>query len=262
MALDLPQMRPPRPHQPAPTPAGSPTLARQARVCVIVPAYNEERSVATVVSGVRAALPKARVVVVDDGSSDRTAARASAAGAAVVRLPVNLGIGGAVQAGFQYALRHGFRMAMQVDGDGQHDPAEAVRLVEAVVTGRADLALGSRWLGRGDYVAPPSRRFGMRILAALVRWRTGRPFTDTTSGFRALGPSALELFARSYPADFPEVESIVLASRAGLRVEEVPVRMEERRHGRSSIAGVRSAYYMARVGLALLVGGLERRDTP
>ena len=236
--------------------------AHAAQACVVVPAFNEERSVARVVRGIRDALPSSRVVVVDDGSTDDTAAQATAAGAAVVSLPVNVGIGGAVQAGYRYALRHGFDLSMQVDGDGQHDPAETFRLVDAVVSGGADLAYGSRWLGRGDYLAPTSRRIGMRLLAAMVRWRTGCVFTDTTSGFRALGPRALELFARTYPHDFPEVESLVLASRAGLRVEEVPVKMTERLHGRSSIAGLRSAYYMARVVLALLLGGLDGATSP
>ena len=248
-----------------PSPSCEPPVAKPAlmlgsrhfpmQVCVVVPAYNEERSVGSVVNGLHAELPSAYVVVVDDGSIDGTADQAALAGATVVSLPVNLGIGGAVQTGYRYALRHGFRFAMQVDGDGQHDPAEASRVLEPVARGEADLALGSRWLDRGNYEATVSRRLGMHILSRLVRLRTGVAFTDTTSGFRALGPAALELFARSYPTDFPEVESIVLASQAGLRVMEVPVKMSQRKHGRSSIAGVRSAYYMARVALALLLGG-------
>jgi uncharacterized protein YjbI with pentapeptide repeats len=235
---------------------GDASRAGTASVCVVVPAFNEAPAVGEVVAGIRRYLPSARVVVVDDGSVDDTAGVARRAGAAVIRLPVNLGIGGAVQAGYRYALRHGFTMAMQVDGDGQHEPAEALRLVDAVLAG-ADLAVGSRWLGRGDYVAPRSRRTGMHVLSAMVRLRTGQVFTDTTSGFRALGPMALRLFAETYPTDFPEVESIVLAARHGLEVVEVPVRMSEREHGSSSIAGgLRSSYYMARVSLALLAGGL------
>jgi hypothetical protein len=234
--------------------------ARWAHVCVVVPAFNEGPSVARVVAETRLTFPCARVVVVDDGSTDDTASRAAAAGATVVALPVNLGIGGAVQAGLRYALRHGFKLSMQIDGDGQHDPAEALQLLDAVVSGGVDVATGSRWLRHGDYVAPTARRVGMRVLAVLVRWRCGQRFTDTTSGFRALGPRALELFSRTYPADFPEVESIVLAARAGLRVHEVPVKMAERQHGRSSISGGRSAYYMARVVLALLINRLNRRD--
>ena len=223
-------------------------------MCVVVPAFNEGRAVASVVRELRANLPGAAFVVIDDGSTDNTASEALNAGATVVTLPVNLGIGGAVQTGYRYALRHDFEYAMQVDGDGQHDAAEATRLLHPVFAGEADLATGSRWLGRGDYSATRGRRAGMHILSALVLWRTGTRFTDTTSGFRALGPTALALFGRSYPVDFPEVESIVLACQSRLSVMEVPVRMRERAHGRSSIAGVRSAYYMARVAVALLIG--------
>ncbi|HUY23154.1 MAG TPA: glycosyltransferase family 2 protein [Acidimicrobiales bacterium] len=229
-----------------------------ARVCIVIPAFNEAGSIARVIQRVIAAVPEAHVVVVNDGSRDATAARAFQAGAAVITLPVNLGIGGAVQCGYRYALRQGYDIAIQVDGDDQHDPSEIERLLEPIRAGRADMTIGSRWLGRGDYIAPVGRRFGMRLLATLVRWRAGNTFTDTTSGFRAVGLGGIALFARTYPTDFPEVESLVLASRNGLRLEEVPVRMTPRLHGRSSIAGIRSAYYMARVTVALLIGGLNR----
>jgi glycosyltransferase involved in cell wall biosynthesis len=235
--------------------------ATASRICVVIPAFNEARSVARVIGRARRAVPEAHVVVVNDGSNDDTAVRALRAGATVITLPVNLGIGGAVQAGYLFALRHGFDIAIQVDGDDQHDPAEIERLLDPLRTGRAEMTVGSRWLGRGEYVAPPGRRVAMRLLATLVRWRTGGTFTDTTSGFRAVGAAGIALFARTYPTDFPEVESLVLASRNGLRVEEVPVRMTPRSHGRSSIAGLRSAYYMARVTVALVIGSLNRGDT-
>ncbi len=234
--------------------AGGAAPAGGPRLCVVIPALNEGRSIGAVVEAVRAALPGAQALVVDDGSTDDTAAEARRAGAVVASLPVNLGIGGAVQTGYRYALRHGFDIALQVDGDGQHDPGEAARLLAPVLAGQADMVIGSRWLGRGEFASPVGRRLGMRILAALVRARTGGPFTDTTSGFRAVGRRGIELFARAYPTDFPEVEVIVLACRQGLRVTEVPVAMAERQHGASSIAGLRSAYYMARVVVALLFG--------
>jgi glycosyltransferase involved in cell wall biosynthesis len=236
--------------------AGTPS----SRICVVIPAYNESGSVGRVIRRAHSAIPEALVVVVNDGSRDDTAVRALRAGATVITLPVNLGIGGAVQAGYLYALRHGFDIAIQVDGDDQHDPAEIDRLLDPIRTGRAEMTVGSRWLGRGDYKAPAGRRFAMRLLATLVGWRTGGTFTDTTSGFRAVGAQGIALFARTYPTDFPEVESLVLASRNGLHVEEVPVRMTPRSHGRSSIAGLRSAYYMARVTVALVVGSLNRTD--
>jgi glycosyltransferase involved in cell wall biosynthesis len=228
-------------------------------ICAVVPAFNEEHTVAQVVRETRAAIAGVQVIVVDDGSQDRTTDVARAAGAEVVRLAVNLGIGGAVQAGFQYALRNGFDIAMQIDGDGQHDAFEAARILEPVMAGRSDMVVGSRWLGRGDYVAPTGRRTGMRLLSRLVRWRCGSTFTDTTSGFRAVGRSGIALFARNYPTDFPEVEALIMARRAGLRVEEVPVHMNQRSHGRSSIAGLRSSYYMARVCVALIVDALGRK---
>lgn len=233
---------------------------RNPRICVVIPAYNESGSVARVIGRARSAMPEALVVVVNDGSKDDTAVRALRAGATVITLPVNLGIGGAVQAGYLYAMRHGFDIAIQVDGDDQHDPAEIDRLLDPIRTGQAEMTVGSRWLGRGDYVSPAGRRFAMRLLATLVGWRTGDTFTDTTSGFRAVGAQGIALFARTYPTDFPEVESLVLASRNGLRIAEVPVRMTPRSHGHSSIAGIRSAYYMARVTVALVVGSLNRTD--
>jgi glycosyltransferase involved in cell wall biosynthesis len=233
---------------------------RVAPTCVIIPAFNEEEAVGHVVRSVNEALPTACVLVVNDGSSDGTARSAEQAGATVLSLPVNLGIGGAVQAGYRYALEHAFQLAIQIDGDGQHDPQEAMRVLAPILTGEADMIVGSRWLGRGDYVAPRSRRFGMRILAKLVSRATGTVLTDSTSGFRAVGRRGIELFAHEYPTDFPEVETIVLATRRGLRVREVGVRMEQRTTGRSSISGVRSsAYYMIRVIMVLLLDSIGEK---
>ncbi|MHB8324600.1 MAG: glycosyltransferase family 2 protein [Candidatus Dormibacteria bacterium] len=238
------------------------TALPNRRVCIIIPAFNEQDSVRSVVGEVRRHMPAAEVLVIDDGSSDATAANASSAGATVIHLPVNLGIGGAVQAGYIYALRRHFDLAVQVDGDGQHDPEELTRLLAPLLSGEADLVIGSRWLGRGDYSGSRARRIGMRILARFVRWKTGLVLTDPTSGFRAVDSIGLELFARRYPADFPEVEALLIANRAGLRVVEVPVRMRPRLHGRSSISGLRAAYYMLRVSTAVVlqpVGGKRHR---
>jgi len=164
-----------------------------------------------------------------------------------------------VQAGYRYAQRYDFDIAIQVDGDGQHDPREARRILEPIERGEADLVVGSRWLGRGAYVAPKGRRIGMRILAAMVTRGTGGTITDSTSGFRAVGRRGIGLFAEKYPTDFPEVETLVLAARQGLRLQEVGVRMDQRVAGESSLAGVKSAYYMLRVCMMLLVDGLRRR---
>jgi glycosyltransferase involved in cell wall biosynthesis len=237
-----------------------PYREEESACCVIIPTFNEGRSVAAVVAAAHVAMPSATIVVVNDGSTDDSAERAINAGAVVLSLPFNVGIGGAVQTGYRFALRQGFTYAMQIDGDGQHDPAEATRLLEPLISGTADMVVGSRWLGRGEYEATSQRRIGMKILARLVQWRTGTPLTDTTSGFRAVGRSGIELFAERYPTDFPEVETLVLATRHGLRIAEVPVIMAPRRHGHSSIAGLNSAYYMIRVVTLLLLEVLDRKE--
>jgi glycosyltransferase involved in cell wall biosynthesis len=229
------------------------------RRLALVPAYNEEASVAAVVAELRAADPEMEILVIDDGSLDRTAEVAAAAGARVLRLPFNLGIGGAVQTGFRYAHEHGFDLVLRVDGDGQHDPAQAARLAEPVLAGEADLAVGSRFCGGGGYRSSRSRRLGIRLLAWIVSRLVGERVTDPTSGFQVVNRRGIALFAADYPHDYPEVEATVLVARHRLRRVEVPVSMRERAGGRSSIGAVRSVYYMVKVLLALFVG-LFRRD--
>jgi len=232
----------------------------EGRICVIIPAFNEEAAVGDVVRVAAEVIPTAQVLVVDDRSRDRTAEVAEKAGAMVLQLPVNLGIGGAVQTGYRYAYQYDFDFALQIDGDGQHDPREAQRILEPIQAGRADMVVGSRWLGRGSYIAPKGRRVGMRILSRLVSHRTGQVLTDTTSGFRAVGRRGIEVFAEEYPTDFPEVETLVLATKRGLRLQEVGVRMNHRTSGASSISGARSLYYMIRVITILLVDSIGRKD--
>jgi glycosyltransferase involved in cell wall biosynthesis len=238
-----------------------PRLAALRRVA-IVPALNEEENVAGVLAELRAFDPDLAVVVVDDGSVDRTADVAAAAGAHVVRLPFNLGIGGAVQTGFRYAHEHGFDVAVRVDGDGQHDPRELPKILEPVLAGEADICVGSRFAGTEGYRSSRSRRIGIRILAwtvsALVRQRV----TDTTSGFQALNRRGIALFAADYPHDYPEVEATVMVVKHRLRLKEVPVTMRERAAGRSSITGLRSIYYMVKVLLAIFVGIFRRNVVP
>jgi glycosyltransferase involved in cell wall biosynthesis len=226
------------------------------RVLAIIPAFNEERSLPAVVAGLRRYAPNVDVCVVDDGSTDGTAEVAGALGATLLSLPVNLGIGGAVQAGYQWARDHGYDVAVQVDGDGQHDAAFLPVLVEAVTSGRAGLAVGSRFAGprvAGAFRSTWARRAGIRYLSWMLRLRCGARVTDPTSGFRAAGRAAIDLFARSYPSDYPEPESIAIAARAGLTITEVPVRMGQRLHGESSISAWRSFYYLVKVSLALVV---------
>jgi len=232
-----------------------------SKTCVVVPAYNEGKSIAQVVQAVQEHMPGATVAVVNDGSRDDTERCAREAGGVVLSLSLNLGIGGAVQTGYKYALSQGFSYAVQIDGDGQHDPSETHHLFESLVAGQADIVIGSRWLGRGNYVAPRNRRYGMKFLEAVVSWRAHSRFTDTTSGFRALNRRAIALFAEHYPTDYPEVESIVLARNYGLRVLEVPVVMKAREHGTSSIRGLKTLYFMVRITMAVVIGVMGGEDS-
>ena len=223
------------------------------RVLVVLPAFNEVETVAQTVREVRTHLPDATCIVVNDASRDATSLEAAAAGARVLNLPFNLGVGGAMRAGFTYAVENGYGIVLQVDADGQHDPAEA-----AAVIGRlgpdADLVIGARFAGEGDYQARGPRRWAMIVLAAILSRVAGTRLTDTTSGFRASGPRAVALFARHYPAEFlgDTIETIVIAARTGLSVRQVPVSMRPRAGGVPSHNPLKSAVYLGRAMLALL----------
>jgi glycosyltransferase involved in cell wall biosynthesis len=238
-----------------------PRTAR-ASCLAVVPAYNEAATVARVVAHLHDEEPELDVVVIDDGSTDATALRAQAAGARVLRLPFNLGIGGAVQAGFAYALEHGYDYMVQVDGDGQHDAAEIDKLFGAMDAGCADMICGSRFADRTGYVAPISRRTGIHIFAFLLSRLLRQPVTDPTSGFRLYNRRAIALFARDYPHDYPEVEAVLMLHHHRLTMCEVPVRMFRRGGGVSSISSGKSFYYMLKVLLALFVGLARARPVP
>jgi glycosyltransferase involved in cell wall biosynthesis len=233
----------------------------EPRRVAIVPARNEERAIAAVLDELRAFDPVLDVVVVDDGSIDRTAAVARARGAAVVRLPFNLGIGGAVQTGFKYALEHGYDEAVRLDGDGQHIPSELPKLIGPLEAGDADIVVGSRFAAGecdSDYRPPLARRAGIRFFARIVSLLVRQRVTDTTSGFQAVNRRGIALFAADYPHDYPEVEATVMVVKNRLRLKEVRVAMREREHGRSSINALRSIYYVLKVTLALFVGVFRR----
>jgi glycosyltransferase involved in cell wall biosynthesis len=237
-------------------------MPERRRGVAIVPAFREERAIGGVVAEILDAGLDLDVVVVDDGSSDGTAAAAHAAGAAVVRLPFNLGIGGAVQTGFKYALAHGYELAVRLDGDGQHLPGELPKLIEPVLAGDADIVVGSRFAAAGDYRPPLARRLGIGLFARIVSVLVRQRVTDTTSGFQALNRRGIRLFAADYPHDYPEVEATVMVVKHRLRLLEVPAEMREREHGRSSITALRSFYYVVKVLLALFVGLFRRYAVP
>lgn len=226
---------------------------------VVVPAWNEEAAVGAVVREVHAVHPDAEVLVVDDGSEDDTAGEAHRAGATVLRLPVNLGVGGAMRTGYRYAARQGHKVVVQVDGDGQHDPAEIARLLDAL--DGADVVIGARFAGKGDYEVKGPRRLAMRMLAFSLSRIAGTRLTDATSGFRALNRAAIELFAAEYPAEYlgDTVEALVIAARAGLRIRQVPVVMRPRETGTASQSAVRATIYLLRAGLVLGLARIRRR---
>jgi glycosyltransferase involved in cell wall biosynthesis len=230
----------------------------------VVPAYNEQAAVARVVASLHEHAPDWDVLVIDDGSTDRTRQLAEAAGAKVLRLPYNLGIGGAVQAGFLFALEHGYDRMVQVDGDGQHDPMEIGRLMSTMADDPSiDVVCGSRFLTDDHrYPAPISRRTGIHIFAFILSRIMGQRVSDPTSGFRLYNGRAIALFARDYPHDYPEVEAVLMVHHHRLRMVEVPVRMFLRNGGVSSIGSGKSAYYMVKVLLALFVGLARRRPLP
>lgn len=223
------------------------------RVLAIVPAYNEGETTAEVVRDIHRLAPGVDVVVVDDCSPDDTGEWARNAGARVLPLPVNLGIGGAVQTGFKYAEAHGYDVVVQVDGDGQHDPAEIGLIVGPIARGEADVVIGSRFLKKTAYKAPFARRAGMIVFATVARWAMKQHITDTTSGFRALNRDAYMFFARHYPTDFPDAESLVLLKRSGFALKEVSVQMRPRKRGHSSTTTLRSIYYPFKMTLSVFV---------
>ena len=239
---------------------GAPRPLRLAhpKCLIIVPARNEGDSIGRLIDRLHRSLPNMDVLVVDDGSTDATA-RQAATKSRTLSLPFNLGIGGAMQTGYRYADLNGYDIAIQVDGDGQHRPCEVLKLVETVLCGKADLAVGSRFLGQHRfYRQKPMRIIGSTILRCMLRCLTGQQVTDCTSGFRAVNSKVIRAFAHWYPEDYPEPEVILLLHRAGYHVAEVPVRMRQRRTGASSISGLKGVFYVMKVSLCLLLD-LARR---
>jgi glycosyltransferase involved in cell wall biosynthesis len=227
------------------------------RVLVVIPTHNEAGNIAAVIAGVRAT-GAGDIVVIDDGSDDDTAAVARGTGAVVLRHACNLGIGGAVQTGFLYALQHDYEAVVRVDGDGQHDPSFIARLLEPLEGGHADVVVGSRFLARQGYQSTIVRRAGIVILG-LLSALVGARVTDPTSGYWALNRDALQVLAQFQPDDYPETQSLLVAARAGCLIYELPVVMQARGAGQSSIGVLASGFYMLKVILAVLIERLRPR---
>lgn len=229
---------------------------------IIIPAYNEEKSLERVIRDIREKAPSFDYIIVNDCSTDGTLRLCREKGFEVLNLPVNLGIGGAVQTGYLYAMKKGYDVAVQFDGDGQHDAGYLERMLDVLIRERADMVIGSRFLEKEGFQSSGPRRAGIRYFSVLIRLLTGRTVTDPTSGMRMAGRRTLSYFARSYPKDYPEPESVVALLRQGHRVLECPVRMKSREEGVSSISAGRSLYYMVKVTLAIGMEMLRgRQDT-
>jgi glycosyltransferase involved in cell wall biosynthesis len=226
----------------------------------IVPAFNEEEAIRGVVADLREHYPQATVLVINDGSTDGTALAARSAGAIVVDLPYNLGIGSAVQTGFIFGARMGCSIAVQFDGDRQHVVEEVEKLLRPLRENEADVVIGSRFVENRGYRGPILRRIGISIFSLANSLLTRQPVTDSTSGFRGYNRRAIELLAKNYPHDYPEPESIITLARHKLRIVEVPVDMRPRQGGRSSITLFRSVYYAFKVMLAVVIGATRRRE--
>ena len=238
--------------QPERKPGRVPDLGGRTAL-VIVPAYNEAETILRVVRDLTRHAPWADVIIINDGSRDATAQVARQAGVKVITLPVNLGIGGAVQTGFQYAWKRGYDVAFQFDGDAQHRARLLSFLAAPILAGEADLVVGSRFLRPRGMTATGARWLGIKLLSLAISAAIGQKVTDPTSGFRAAGRQTIELFATEYPQDYPEPESLVLVHQQGLRVGEVPATMRRRLKGVSSIRPLHGIHYMAKVMLAVVM---------
>ena len=224
-----------------------------SKVLLIIPAYNEEESLRSLIEEIKTVCPYVDYLVVNDCSSDDTERLLEELGANYITLPCNMGIGGAVQSGYRYAAQNGYDIAIQIDGDGQHDVRFVKDMVKLIEDKQADVVIGSRFIDKEGFQSSQARRIGIRILSVLIRLMCGAKVKDVTSGFRAVNRRFIELFAENYPDDYPEPEVIVTTKLYGAVIKELPVVMRERTTGKSSINLKRSIYYMIKVSLAIII---------
>lgn len=228
-------------------------MINNKRVLVMIPAYNEEASIQEVVKNLQEQEPNVDYIIINDCSTDQTEKICRDNDFSYLSLPVNLGIGGGIQSGYRYAVENDYDIAIQMDGDGQHDPAYLKVLIRPLLNGEVDMAIGSRFITKDGFQSSAMRRFGINFLKGLIRICCGKTINDTTSGFRATSKELTAFFARDYAQDYPEPEAIIAAVLNGFSVEEVPVIMHERQGGESSINAVKSIYYMIKVSLAIII---------
>lgn len=226
----------------------------QKKLLVIIPAYNEQSTIDTVVNEVREYFPGADIVVVNDGSNDATLRQAQQNGTIVLNLPYNMGIGAAVQTGYLFANKEGYDIAFQVDGDYQHDPRELTKLLLPILREEADMIIGSRYLKDGGFKSSIPRRIGIKFFSWLLFIFTKKKIADPTSGFRAVNRKIIKFFSMEYPPDYPEVESLLLLHKKGFTFKEIPVNMKARLKGKSSINAMKACYYMIKVTLCMMAG--------
>jgi len=235
---------------------------RKDKILIVIPAFNEEEKIHDVVQEIRREIPEAVVLVVNDGSRDQTESRARAAGARVLTHPFNMGYGVTLQTGYKFALKYGFDYILQMDGDGQHDPIYLPLLLREVREGGADVVIGSRFMGEGEYRAGWMRQTGICLFRFLASRLCGQKITDPTSGYQALNRRAVEFCARdSFPGDYPDADVLVMMHRAGLRLREVPVQMHPNARGRSMHSGLKPLYYIYKMCLSIALN-LIRRERP
>jgi len=228
---------------------------------IIIPAYNEEKNIAGVINGIKNVIPNTDILVVNDGGEDRTEEIARELGARVISLSYNMGYGVALQTGFKFALKRGYEYAVQIDADGQHDPEDIPKLLDGVFNNKADVIIGSRFLGKGNYRAPFIRRVGMLFFAWLTSLIISEKITDPTSGYQAINKNGLQFYAGdNYPVDFPDADVIIMLHRAGLKIKEIPVNMNPSIQKKSMHSGLKPVYYIFKMFLSILVTLLRKAE--
>ena len=225
---------------------------------IIIPAYNEEANIERTVEAIKKEACGFDYVIINDCSTDCTRKICERNGYNIVNLPINLGIGGAVQTGYKYAYENGYDVAVQVDGDGQHNPQFLNMMAEYLEEHNLDMVIGSRFIEKKGFQSSMTRRVGIKFFSGLIKVVTGKKITDSTSGLRMIGRNVMEIFSQDYPRDYPEPESIVAVLRKNMKIEEIPVVMSERMGGVSSISPKKSIYYMIKVTLAILIERIRK----